>query len=546
MCTAEGAGSANPDLERVNLGDQVKNFDVVIVGAGHNGLVAACYLAKAGLSVRVFECQDHVGGAAISAEVFPGVSARLSRYSYLVSLLPEKVRTDLGMLLRTVKRAVSSFTPDPSDPTKALAIPHGDPEGLRSRIAEFTGNQADADAWVDFYARTERIAKIIFPTLTEPLMSRDDLRKMINNEADWHDFFERPLGEVIEKSISNDVLRGIVLTDALIGTYADAHGADLRHNICFLYHVIGNGTGDWDVPVGGMGQVTGQLESIAQDLGVTIETSTQVRGIESSGDLHIVTTSSGSVTARFVLVNATPTVLAELLGEAAPEIPESHAGAQIKVNMLLKRLPALHSGESQEAFNGTFHINESYVQLQEAFTQAQSGELPNPLPAEIYCHSLTDPSILSPQLQKEGVQTLTLFALQTPHELFARNLNPVTAEQAKSAVYATLNSVLAEPIEDCLYLDPHGNPCIEVNTTMDIQESLGIATGNIFHTPLDWPWASSPEQIGTWGVETPYPNIFLCGSGAARGGGVSGIPGHNAAAAVIERVRRTDVNMKHD
>ena len=159
--------------------------------------------------------------------------------------------------------------------------------------------------------------------------------------------------------------------------------------------------------------------------------------------------------------------------------------------------------------------------------------MPDPLPAEIYCHSLTDPTILSPELQAQGVQTLTLFALHTPHELFARTVNPYSREDAKAAVLKTLNSVLAEPIEDCLYRDQQGNICMEVNTTVDIEKSLGIATGNIFHTPLGWPWASSGEEVGSWGVETGHPRVFLCGSGAARGGGVSGIPGHNAAMALI-------------
>jgi phytoene dehydrogenase-like protein len=221
-----------------------------------------------------------------------------------------------------------------------------------------------------------------------------------------------------------------------------------------------------------------------------------------------------------------------MLGETPAPISVPDGGCQIKVNMLLRRPPKLRGGESLEAFNGTFHINESYSQLHSAFVAAESGDLPSPLPAEIYCHSLTDPSILSPELQVEGVQTLTLFALHTPHELFARADNPITRDQAFDAVIDTLNSVLAEPIEDCLYRDQDGNPCIEVNTTVDLEDSLGIPTGNIFHTPLDWPWAASPEQVGTWGVETTNPHIYMCGSGAARGGGVSGIPGHNAAKAI--------------
>ncbi len=219
------------------------DFDDIVVGAGHNGLVAAAYLARAGRSVLVVEAADHVGGAAISAEVFPGVGARLSKYSYLVSLLPEQIRQELDMTLTTVKRAVSSFTPTPAHPDHSIAIPQSDPEELRKRITEFTGNHTDAQAWVDFYTRTERVAKIVFPTLTQPLMSKEDMRKLINDPDDWNDFFVRPLGEVIEASISNDTLRGIIFTDALIGTFADAHDLSLRQNICFLYHVIGNGTG---------------------------------------------------------------------------------------------------------------------------------------------------------------------------------------------------------------------------------------------------------------------------------------------------------------
>ena len=507
--------------------------DVVIIGAGHNGLVAACYLAKAGRSVTIFESADHVGGAAISAEVFPGVAARLSKYSYLVSLLPESVRADLGMELTTVKRSVSSFTPDPLDPTRSLSIPHGNEGELRRRITNFTGNETDAQQWIDFYSRTQRVAEKVFPTLTQPLMSREDMRELIGNEQDWNDFFERPIGEVIENSITNDVLRGIILTDGLIGTFADALGEDKRANICFLYHVIGNGTGDWDVPVGGMGQVTGQLEAIARSLGVHIELSTPVTSIELHENSITVTTGSGNYNAEYLLVNAAPAALAGLLGETVPRISLADGGAQIKVNMLLSRLPRLLGGDSLEAFNGTFHINEGYEQLQRAFATAAAGEMPDPLPAEIYCHSLTDPTILSPELQAQGVQTLTLFALHTPHELFARTVNPYSREDAKAAVLKTLNSVLAEPIEDCLYRDQQGNICMEVNTTVDIEKSLGIATGNIFHTPLGWPWASSGEEVGSWGVETGHPRVFLCGSGAARGGGVSGIPGHNAAMALI-------------
>jgi phytoene dehydrogenase-like protein len=199
------------------------------------------------------------------------------------------------------------------------------------------------------------------------------------------------------------------------------------------------------------------------------------------------------------------------------------------VNMLLSRLPRLRdeSVDPRDAFAGTFHINEGYQQLATAFADAGAGQMPAPLPAEIYCHSLSDPSILSADLHEQGVQTLTLFGLHTPHALFADG--QIVRESVLAAVEETLNSVLAEPIADCLLRDANGNLCIEVNTTCDLERDLRIPTGNIFHTPLDWPWAQSDDEVGTWGVETDSPSIVICGSGAARGGGVSGIPGHNAA-----------------
>jgi phytoene dehydrogenase-like protein len=496
--------------------------DVVIIGAGHNGLVAACYLAKAGLRVQVLEATDRIGGAAISARVFDGVDARLSKYSYLVSLLPEKIQTDLELDIPTIKRRISSYTPDPSDPSRGVVLP----------------DQVTPE-WQAFYERITRFAGPLFDTLTRPLMSRADVQALINDDQAWQDFFERPLGEVIERTFADDVLRGIVLTDGLIGTFADAHDPSLHQNICFLYHVIGRGTGDWDVPVGGMGAVTGALADRARSLGVDIRCNTPVLGVSSSTAGCDVTTSDGVLHATWVLANCAPATLDELLGRPTEPLTEPlDGGAQIKVNMLLTRLPKLkdESIDPNDAFNGTFHINESYTQLAEAYRMASAGSLPDPIPAEIYCHSLTDPTILSTELREAGAQTLTVFALHTPHRLFTSG---VTREQALDGVVRSLNSVLAEPIEDLLWRDEHGQACIEVNTTVDIAAALNIPTGNIFHTPLDWPFALSADEVGSWGVETSVPGVLLCGSGARRGGGVSGIPGHNAAQHVLERVTST-------
>ena len=507
-------------------------IDCIVVGAGHNGLVTAAYLARQGYDVLVLEASDRVGGAAISAEVFSGVQARLSKYSYLVSLLPDRIAQDLQIDVPLARRRVASYTPDPRDPTRGLVIPSGDPAAVARSIEAFTGDSGQARAWQEFYGRTERMAEVLFPSLLEPLVSREQMRSRLE-PSDWRDFVERPLGEVIESSIDDDVMRGVILTDALIGTFAGAHDASLHQNICFLYHVIGQGTGQWDVPVGGMGAITAQLADRVTQAGGRIRTNCEVLAISAVTDGVEVLVAEGDEQVRFtsrtVAANCAPAVLEGLLGRSRTPISRRDSGAQVKVNMLLARLPRLRDAavDPVDAFSGTFHVNEGYRQLEHAYAAAEAGRLPDPLPAEIYCHSLSDPSILSDDLRRQGVQTLTLFGLHSPHELFHQG--NVDANVVLAAVHRTLDSVLAEPIADCLYTDADGRPCIEVNTTEDIERDLRIPTGNIFHTPLSWPWASTPGEVGTWGVETDSPDIVVCGSGAARGGGVSGIPGHNAA-----------------
>jgi phytoene dehydrogenase-like protein len=243
------------------------------------------------------------------------------------------------------------------------------------------------------------------------------------------------------------------------------------------------------------------------------------------------------------LANVSPTELEKLTGikDVVPTATKAD-GAQVKVNLLLKRLPKLkdESLDPVAAFGGTFHINESYDQLQIAFEQASKGEIPNPLPCEIYCHSLTDPTILSKDLQEQGAQTLTVFALHTPHSLLAGKNNAQMREQLTKAVLESLNSVLAEPIEDLLMTDENGKPCIEAKTTQDLQDVLRLPGGNIFHGALAWPFVEDGDDLSTpakkWGVATKQDNLLVCGSGARRGGAVSGIAGHNAAMAVLEQI----------
>ncbi|MGJ4845758.1 phytoene desaturase family protein [Leifsonia sp. Le1] len=534
--------------------EQAPTHDVVIVGGGHNGLTAAAYLARAGKSIILLERLEAVGGAAVSAQAFSGVDAWLSRYSYLVSLLPQRIIDDLGLRIRLARRRYSSYTPVPGDESgAALLIDNTDADATAASFAHI-GAADDAAAFSEFYETTGALAQSLWPTVTEPLLTRSEAKALVGDDELWQSIFERPIGELIESRISNDLVRGVVATDALIGTFASVSDPSLAQNRCFLYHVIGQGTGQWDVPVGGMGTVTGELARAAREAGARIVTDAEVTSISPDGavryDRH---GHERRVVGRHVLVNVAPDVLDALLseGEADTETktdtdtdttpPRPRAeGAQVKVNLLLSRLPRLRDEavDPAAAFGGTFHINETYTQLEEAFAGAVRGVMPDLIPCEIYCHSLTDPSILDPELAASGAQTITVFGLHTPDRWLTDDNNDATRQRLQDAVVASLNSVLAEPIETLLRTDADGNPCIETKTTRDIEHALNIPGGNIFHGPLSWPFAEDDDPLDTparrWGVATRHPRILMCGSGARRGGAVSGLGGHNAAMAVLE------------
>lgn len=550
-------------------------YDALIVGGGHNGLVAAAYLGKAGKRVLLLERLDTVGGAAVSAQAFEGVEAWLSRYSYLVSLLPQRIIDDLHLDITLIRRRYSSYTPDPADPSRGLLVDNDDQAATAASFTRIGAPADEFELFELFYEHCRRLTTALWPTMTAPLLTRSEAKRLVTEAGgakEWEAMIDTPIGEVISRHLQNDVVRGVVLTDALIGTFARADDTDLQQNICFLYHLIGGGTGDWDVPVGGMGAVSAELARAARDAGATLVTQAEVTAVDPAGTVRY--RQGGTeheVHANWILSNVAPAVLDRLLvagttvdygheqlaaaepsvgvfearpfgvGTAAATNPNtSREGAQVKVNLLLKRLPRLRESSvtPDAAFGGTFHIHESWSELDAAYTTAAAGGIPTPLPCEIYCHSLADPTILSPELREAGAQTLTVFGLHTPARLVTAENNDAMRARLQTAVLASLNSVLAEPIEDLLMTDATGQPCIETKTTLDIERAVGMPLGNIFHGGLDWPFAEDDAPLDTpasrWGVATAHPRVLVCGSGARRGGAVSGLGGHNAAMALLE------------
>lgn len=497
-------------------------YDVTIVGGGHNGLVAAAYLAKAGKSVLILEANSEIGGATTSVRAFAEYDAMLSRYSYLVSLLPDQIISDLGLNFQCLSRKTSSYTPYSRDGKDlGLYVARQWDQETADSFNQIDPTGAEWQAWQSFYNELAVFAEKIAPTMLMPLQSRSELKAMINMPEVWDYLMERPIGEVIQSRFKNDIVRGVILTDALVGTFASAF--EMQANICFLYHLIGNGTGEWKVPYGGMGALVKELERVAIAAGVSIKVNSRVTSVTTTDSKATALLEDGTeISSQYILSNAAPQTLAKLRGTNPPQSLE---GAQMKINILLKALPKLKSGiEPRLAFAGTFHANESFSTFEAVFADAKIGKLADKLPIEMYCHTLTDPSILSSELQDAGYQTLTLFGFHTPAALFEAD-NEGTKARALKAALASLNELLVEPIETVM-------AAVEVKSPLDIEAEIGLPKGNIFHKDLSFPFREDDQRPG-WGVETDDPRIFICGAGAIRGGGVSGIPGHNAAMAVL-------------
>ena len=515
-------------------GTSYSRYDVVVVGGGHNALTAAAYLARAGLSVLVLERLGWAGGAAVNAVPFEGWSCRFSRYADRLSLLPQRIADDLGLRLRTVPAPSASYAPVLREGRhRGLLVERPEGKATRASFAELTGSNREYDAWCTFWSEVAALARAVAPTLLEPLPLEKQVAAGID-EATWRDFVTTPLGHVLERRFSDDTVRGLVAAGAMAGDPVALDSPALSQNRAFLYRSLGEAR----YPVGGMGAVSEALARAASEAGAEIRTGAGVSAVRPGDDEVEVDVDlpegRTTITGRFVLANVAPWILHILLGE--PDDPDTKPhGSRLTVDLLVTRLPRLRSGvDPAVAFGGVLHLNQGYAALASAHADAARGLLPRHPPGEVHCASLADPSAVTDA--PRGTHTLTWTGHHAPAHLFDTDHDRRREEAVRLALGA-LEEHLAEPLDAVLARDPHGRPCVDARTPHDVERELALPGGHPTHGDLDWPWAGNRARLDTpdqaWGVATGLPRVLLAGAGARRGGGVSGIAGHNAAQAVL-------------
>ena len=484
-------------------------YDVVVVGGGHNGLTAAAYLGRAGLSVLVLERLDHTGGAATS------------RYSSHVSLFPDQVVRDLDLDVELRPRAVSSYTPYLREGRHGgLLVERQEGEATRASFAELTGGDEEYAAWRDFHARFGSLAKAVEATLLDPLPRERDIEGAVDPSV-WSDLVLNPIGQVLQRTFRDDLVRGMVASDAVVGAFVSPDDASLVANRLFLSRLMG----ERRVPVGGMDALTDALERSARAAGAEVYTSSGVSAIRADDDGAEVDVHDGTqthtVSCRYVLADVAPWIVDILVGNEQEDSARP-VGSQVAVNLLLSRLPALRSEiDPSVAFAGTLHVGQNWSALETAYADAAVGRLPDPGLGEVHCRSLDD-----------GTHALSYLGVHTPATLFEHGDRDALRADALAKALAGLDAHLAEPIEDCLVREP------EAMLPQEVEAELAMPGGNIHHGEPSWPWAPNRARLDTpaqqWGVQTDLARVLICGAGARRGGGVSGIGGHNAARAVLD------------
>jgi phytoene dehydrogenase-like protein len=532
--------------------DATTIYDALIIGGGHNGLTCACYLARAGLKVRVLERRAVLGGAAVTEIFHPGF--RNSVAAYTVSLLHPQVIRDLHLAehgLRMVLRPMSNFLPLPDGGSLRVG------PAVADTVAELRRfSPRDAERLPAYYAMLDRLAAALREwVLRAPpnpnggiadmfalLKAGGELRALgAEAQRDLLELFGRSAGEVLDDWFESDAIKAALGFDSVVGAFASPYAPGSAY--VQLHHCFGevNGhPGAWGHAIGGMGAITQAMAAEARALGVELSTGAEVASVHTTGGrARSVVLANGEVlTARIIAANVGPKLLfnhllrdAELPVEFRTRMSRFKTGSGVlRMNVALAELPNFCGlGTTPGPHHGAGIIMApSLAYMDQAWRDASSATGNGMSPAPIV--EMLIPSTLDDTLAPKGQHVASLFCQQfAPHLPNNRSWDD-GREEAADLVIATVNRYAPNFAASVI--------ARQVLTPLDLERTFGLTDGDIFHgrLSLEQLFASRP-MLGHADYRMPLKGLYLCGAGAHPGGGVTGAPGHNAARAILRDVK---------
>ena len=523
------------------------DYDAVIVGGGHNGLVCAFYLARAGMRVRICEAHSEVGGAAVTEEFHPGY--RNSVASYTVSLLQPRIIAEMGLAergLRVVNRPVANFLPLSERPGDYLLM-GGGPERSQAEVAKFS--RKDAAALPGYFAALDQVADVLralalkIPPRTDGWRGLIDaaLQSRVLKDLDMAGkrealaLFTRSASEYLDGWFESEPVKAVFGFDAVVGNYASPEAPGSAYVL--LHHVFGevNGVkGAWGHAIGGMGAITRAMASACRDAGVAIGTSQPVAEVlvENEAATGVRLESGEVVRAKRVIANVGPALLYHKL-IARHALPADFAMAMdryatgsgsLRMNLALSGLPRFAAlPEPGEHLSAGIIMAPSLAYMDRAYADAKAHGWSREPVVEMLIPSTVDDSLAPP-----GHHVASLFCQQFDPAL---EWTPEQEGQAVEAVLAVLER-FAPGVRELIVGQ-------QVLTPKGLERRFGLVGGDIFHgrMSLDQLWAARPV-LGHGSYRGPLKGLWMCGAGTHPGGGVTGAPGHNCAKAILRAGRR--------